>query len=562
MEKKQANEAGKGTVWDGLAIWITNNGGHVDSRLCLQTKQQLRGVVARENIPKGTLLISLPESLSINGLSMPKEYNIQGESRIPASHWLRTLASLLSRMIRQQDAAGASDFFAPYIKSLPETYETLWEWEEAELSLLESVAIVPPSSFTTPTNSNGRNWGIDRQELHDRFQNKMRFYFSQVLGGDEKQATVKFDTFVRACQIVSTRGFHGVRKETSSSSKAVTSYPGPYLLPAIDMLNHACYSHSPQDGDDQGICCTLLHCNSNGDFMMYAERDILQGEELLHSYGPDLTSGQFLATFGFIPYSHIIATIEMDRLLSGTTSTIPSVNMTLLFPESEIFGACQTILADTQWIEGLCASLLNQDPEVELWELPSVAETKESATTDSSYSGTSVVVLDVSQLVMKKDQDESLLYPPKLPDEMVTALCTPFLPDMARQELSSTDMLDSSILADPFLGRLVGKVLVGLADKRLDTYTPIDTSKLCFESSRPLGNGRGVCCMMHDTELLSLLVGSSDIGSKKEERYKFALTVRVQEKRATMLLRKIGECLAQDSLGIESSRPSKRKRKM
>jgi len=89
------------------------------------------------------------------------------------------------------------------------------------------------------------------------------------------------ETFLRACAAVRTRGFY----DTAPGGG------GPYMLPAIDMLNHSC----------KGTATSLVVERDETDlvFSMEAERDIEAGEELTHMYD-HLDDAQLLLTFGFV----------------------------------------------------------------------------------------------------------------------------------------------------------------------------------------------------------------------------------------------------------------------
>ena len=74
-----------------------------------------------------------------------------------------------------------------------------------------------------------------------------------------------------------------------SSTATAGPYLGPFLLPVMDLLNH---SDSPKHK-----VTTFQRDGQTKDFYMMAERDIEEGEEILHSYGDKLTAAQLLLTF-------------------------------------------------------------------------------------------------------------------------------------------------------------------------------------------------------------------------------------------------------------------------
>ena len=502
-------------AWVNLVAWVQKHGGLVDGRLVLRSEEPkaattYRGVFASAPIPNGALLISVPGNLSINGHSMPCTYHT-GERRA-ASCWLRTLAAFLQAKKTVTSESPIS--WTPYLQSLPTTYETLWCWNESELEVLKGVQspTVPISSSTTAS------WKINRQELETRFRQIIHPYFQSVGFPD-----IEFDSFAEVCQLVSTRGFHDIL--TQAEGDHGRSAPGPYLLPVIDLLNH---------GEGPAIA-TSLHRNKNGDFVMVAERSIDSGEEILHSYGPQLTSSQFLATFGFVPTSHSVNSTAHNLLLAD--SVTPSA-VIALSKDKDIAGACYSIIADTQAIDDLAESILSRDPLAEVWEIPSATTRVRQEIGDDD----DVIFLDPTALREETSQ---------LSDELVTAFCRPFLPDCARDELTSNTLLDSSMLQDPFLGKLVGKAMILLADRKLASY-----GKVCITESeqKALPDKDNPC---NDIQLLSTLLQMPSL-TVQQERFKYALTVRLQEMRAFVILQRKGEQLV-ESLD-EPSNQHKRRR--
>ena len=128
-----------------LRQWILQNGGNIHKGLALCTPQSLddskRGIFSLSKIKKGDVLIRLPDKCALNGKDLPARYEDKN-----ASPWLRCLASLLQEWHLR--SYHSSESMNSYVDSLPNTYESLLNWEMWELrSFLAGTAL---SSFVLP----------------------------------------------------------------------------------------------------------------------------------------------------------------------------------------------------------------------------------------------------------------------------------------------------------------------------------------------------------------------------------------------------------------------------
>lgn len=250
-----------------LAGWLQSRGGVVHEALELFARRPsgLRGVFALARIPCGTLLLRLPRSAVLSlcdgdPLWMPR-------STGDMSAVLRTALYLLREM-----AHGSASEWAPYIASLPNEYNTLDSWSSEEIEALRGTAVYDELAELRDVRT-GHPVGPARV-LWDRSIAPLVAQF-QHLWPD-----ASFDSFLHACATVRTRGFF----DTAGTG-------GPYMLPAIDMLNHS-----------RAGTATSLVVERDGDmlvFSMEAERDVEAGEELTHMYD-HFDDAQLLLTYGFI----------------------------------------------------------------------------------------------------------------------------------------------------------------------------------------------------------------------------------------------------------------------
>ena len=98
-----------------------------------------------------------------------------------------------------------------------------------------------------------------------------------------KQSLIDADNlyplFLDGCMCISTRDFHMQSSSPSANTGDCSggkTYHGPYLLPYINLLNH-----SPRGSLER---VTTLCRDNDGSFVMVAETDIVEGEEIRHSY--------------------------------------------------------------------------------------------------------------------------------------------------------------------------------------------------------------------------------------------------------------------------------------
>lgn len=261
----------------------------------------------------------------------------------------------------------------------------------------------------------------------------------------------EFQFFQNAVDCIATRGFHLQDR--------------PFLLPLIDLLNH----HTTRK-------CTTLQQTQENAFEMVAERTIQAGEEILHSYGDSLNSTQLLSTFGFIPTEHVQNAIQ-NQIRNASP---------VILHKKELLDTCFRII-ESGIPQKIANEMEEQDIEDEIWEV----KVDRSRKTDHVS----------EEIIVSADAP--------LPDELVTLCCIPFLPSCAYRETKDA-LLDSSIMEDYFLGRLISSTLIQHIQDSLSRYTAIEYD----------GQTKS------DAEWLSQLINSTD----PIRRLIFALTVRLEEK--------------------------------
>ena len=539
-----------GSAWyDELVRWIRRNGGeiHPSLGLCI-VNDTSRGIKASRDIDKGELLIRLPCNLALDGSSLPLTFPVgeaaaasdNGDSSKSsdkksivhtrnASPWLRCLTSLLierSKHKSDKKSDGASKEqgeidFGPYLNSLPNSYDTLLDassWPDEDVSTL-----LAGTALGAMVQEERRN-----DVLKQRCTSSVKPYLEHVGlwssegKNSEKHDASKFHDFKQACACVSTRGFHlqqsdGETPWTTKSSQATTDgiYSGPYLLPYVDLLNHSA----------EKKCTTLQRDTKNGTFTMIAERPIKAGEEIYHAYGEDLTSAQFLQTFGFVDTgaSNEAAANEWsnnDCGCSDLSNEFKYGTTPATISSHAVLKACRSVL-DSSFPKELINTMQELDIPDETWDLP---------TNERDILSHGLISDDI---LVTADNP--------LPDELVMLCCLPFLPDEAYDDWQSDPCVwNADILEDYFLGKLALRALMKSLGKKIEQYSAIDVST-CGLDVAAHNNRNGGSSDDIDVLLLRRLlnIDSSHIIDKdKRTRAIYALTIRLEEKCCLHLLKK------------------------
>ena len=326
-----------------------------------------------------------------------------------------------------------------------------------------------------------------------------------------------YPLFREGCMCISTRAFHMQAPPTSASDGSiapnsnVTSYQGPYLLPYIDLLNHA------PKGTSKHV--TTLRRDADGSFVMVAERNIAIDEEVCHSYDsgaakPDdggsngeeqstssLNSAQLLQTFGFVDvdakserlrnYFQWNAT-ERQISRNGAADLVNSTPAVLT--KEQLSDACKQVAKSTypNTLELAMERSGMLDEGWESWRMPKLDDGSKSMRWE-----------------LIKAFSEELIIPFRaaLSDEMISICCLHFLPEDALNELaeegsdgdgqSQSLLLGSEVLEDYFLDKLVLRAIATALDMKAGTYqvnsgrllkqhTDKEKTRQCLDSLRTI----------------------------------------------------------------------------
>jgi len=251
-----------------------------------------RGVVALKDVKEGTELVVLPTA---NTLHMPTQellHSSPEDAYSEAAHFLANHAMKPSPFIATvmlllaEMAKGEASPFATYIKSLPEEVDCLLAWDDRDKEELKGTSIEDPTGGASTQGTFDKEVAPKMQERPDLWPAPFN----------------SFAQFCRAAGLVQSRAFHMVEENWVLNTRQEGT--DLYLIPAIDMINHA---SNPAHRNS-----SLLKLNSaktvqlgdgeasfSGFFLMKADRDIRSGEQVLHTYG-DHSDAALLQTYGFI----------------------------------------------------------------------------------------------------------------------------------------------------------------------------------------------------------------------------------------------------------------------
>jgi len=272
---------------NALAGWIRARSGFVNGALDLCADcgpARGRGVIALEAIEKGAVLLRIPRDCALTARS-----HATGtvETRLPDTDGFKSLSPYLrsALIVLREKLRGDESPWAAVFESFPTEFDLARSWsadEQTELRGTETSAMLRLGS--------GAGRGGGAVEL------VWRSDVAPLLALPEHRdewAGADLESFAWACDCTTSRGFDDEMTGATgygSNFRVISSsfwFEGPYLLPAVDMLNH-----------DAAMPCTSLTVLEDGAFAMIAERAVARGEEVCHRY-QDLPDSRLLITYGF-----------------------------------------------------------------------------------------------------------------------------------------------------------------------------------------------------------------------------------------------------------------------
>jgi hypothetical protein len=501
----------------------------------------------------------------------------------------------------------------PYLDSLPVQYDTLMGWTNDEIAWLVGTGL--HGILFGGRESVGREIGSTDSllvaDLRDRYLQRVRprlveLGLIQDSGNNNHPPEEEFERFIWACQAISTRCFHvddanetTVHSARGSRLEGVDGGGGPYFIPVVDLLNHC---SDPQAKVTTLTVTTTLRAdgkNGKGDsdsdsegvknhqsnehhvwFEMRAERDVREGEPVTHSYGNRLTSSQCLQTFGFVPISAVLragawrtkSKNDHDRASCGSQCLDDDDNddtSPCVLTKDLVLECCRYIIQrEIQTLAITRSVRKNQQAQANV---PSCSEETIAGRKDDNNDD-EFIMDETWELRFDPDRDYSsfpdhfLINPSEpLPDDLVTLLSLPFLPNDAYRELVASGsgdkndppkhaaaatgsanetapvLLDRNILDDAFLGQLVGRTVLEVAQRKASEYPRIRLRGIDMDDRDLLNELLQLGGKDKSSSPLSAADASSKepaIHGRKKRRLLASLTIRLEEKLCLDALRR------------------------
>lgn len=271
-----------------LVKWVKKEGGFVHQAVKIFPQQDNEacglGLVASQDIPKGSLLIALPDHIPLKFESDAADgadsVLVDLARQVPEELWAMKLGLKLL-----QERARLGSFWWPYISNLPETYGVPIFFQGEDIKNLQYAPLLYQVN--------------KRCRFLLDFDQEVRRALASVkpidhpFGGQELNAS----SLGWAMSAVSSRAFrlHGKKLAAGTRNEV------PMMLPLIDMCNHSFNPNAQiiQEEDDSELLIKVV-----------AESEIKQNDSLLLNYGC-LSNDLFLLDYGFVIPSNPYDTIEL-----------------------------------------------------------------------------------------------------------------------------------------------------------------------------------------------------------------------------------------------------------
>lgn len=290
-----------------LIKWVKTEGGFVHKSIKVAQGDTFGlGLVASEDIPKGSDLIALPQHipLKFDGSTSESENShsalIKLAQHVPEELWAMKLGLKLL-----QERARKGSFWWPYISNLPETYSVPIFFPGEDIKNLQYAPLLYQVN--------------KRCRFLLEFEKILKHELENLKPDDHPFSGQDVDSSALgwAMSAVSSRAFrlYGGKRPDGTRSNV------PMMLPLIDMCNH---SFDP----NAEIVQEEANTNRNMLVKVVAGREIKQNDPLLLNYGC-LSSDLFLLDYGFVipsnPYDCIelkydAALLDAASMAAGFTS--------------------------------------------------------------------------------------------------------------------------------------------------------------------------------------------------------------------------------------------------
>ncbi|KAM6562105.1 hypothetical protein CsatB_022103 [Cannabis sativa] len=270
-----------------LVKWVRRQGGFVHQGLKIgEDSSHGLGLLASEEIPKGSELISLPQHIPLRFGSLESDeihsVLVDLAQKVPEELWAMKLGLKLL-----QERAKVGSFWWPYISNLPEAYSVPIFFPGEDIKNLQYAPLL------YQVNKRCRFLLDFEQEVRRALENLK--LINHPFGGLDVDAS----SLGWAMSAVSSRAFRLHGKKLPDG----TSEDDPMMLPLIDMCNHS-FEPNARIVQEQGVDNTKMLVK------VVAETAIKQNDPLAINYG-NLNNDFFLLDYGFVIPSNPYDCIEL-----------------------------------------------------------------------------------------------------------------------------------------------------------------------------------------------------------------------------------------------------------
>lgn len=263
---------------DRFLEWLEKSGARVSSKIevaDLRHRSAGRGVLAKDDIGEDEELFSIPRSviLDVTTSTLPEELRATLEDP-----WL----SLILAMVHEY-RLGESSAFKPYFDVLPDTFDTLMYWTDAELEYLNGSAVVNKiGKKRADAVFNEKVLPVIRQ--HPDTCHAADIDDQELIALCHRMGSL---IMAYAFDLESSNAPAEAGEEWEEDSDVAAVLPKG-MIPLADMLN--------ADADRNNA---KLFYENDGTVVMKALKPVMKGEEVFNDYGP-LPRADVLRRYGYV----------------------------------------------------------------------------------------------------------------------------------------------------------------------------------------------------------------------------------------------------------------------
>ncbi|CEG38301.1 histone-lysine n-methyltransferase setd3 isoform a [Plasmopara halstedii] len=320
-------------VVTALLEWLEANGS-VENRLNIRYlgRDEGHGVFAKQNLERGQMTLQVPYKLTMNVESAAAS-DLQP---IVAAYPQLPDDEILALHLMHERSKAFKSFYAPFIASLPTTFDLPLLWSESELDELKG------SNVSLLTRLMKERLKRDFKSIHVAIIDEFSYLFSTL-------PTLSFDDYTWAMIVIWSRAF-GITKG------------GKYLrvlCPAMDMFNHDAKLTNSLD--------EFISFNEETQMLTHhVPNDVVAGSALMISYGK-YSNAKLLYSYGFVANENSRRTLDFWMKIPPTDPFL-KIKQTILdtneLTKNQTYDFCGTMFTndvDERLLATLRVILMNEE---------------------------------------------------------------------------------------------------------------------------------------------------------------------------------------------------------